>query len=84
MRRRKRGRRDMRRRKRGGRTEEEYKEEGSGWITKVLIARFIVKKKCYRLEKYFLILSLYSTMEALDFLLANISFYLLLRQSLFM
>ena len=44
MRRRKRGRRDMRRRKRGGRTEEEYKEEGSGWITKVLIARFIVRK----------------------------------------
>ena len=43
MRRRKRGRREMRR-KRGGRTEEEYKEEGSGWITKVLIARFIVKK----------------------------------------
>ena len=34
----------MRRRKRGGRTEEEYKEEGSGWITKVLIARFIIKK----------------------------------------
>ena len=27
-----------------GSEEQEYEEEGSGWITKVLITRFIVKK----------------------------------------